>query len=320
MNTRLALATLPRSTARRASGALRLLGLLASAVAAAQTYAPYAPYPTYASPPPPPAPPANYDAGRATPDAVSAFVGSITQSTRFDSHSVTRWRAPLCFEVQGLPEAEARYVAGRLSQIASWAGAQVDPACAKGAHNFYVMFTMNADQAAKDWYGRDRDLFDSNATQSQVRAFLYPRSPGAVRVWHSATLFRSDGSTLIPVDPGDPVEPMPDRSQTGSRLPLQATAGLNFALVIIDGSKANGAGLGQLADYSAMAGLADLDLDADVGNVPTILRLFNEHSYARPLGLTAWDQTFLHALYHSNESPRNLRAAIAGSMTRNMAL
>jgi hypothetical protein len=252
---------------------------------------------------------------------VSAFVGSITQSTRFDSHWVARWRAPVCIAVQGVSDQEAKYVASRISQIAKWAGAQVEgPACAKGTSNFYVVFTTNPDQTAKEWYARDRDLFDDNATDSQVRAFLNPRTPGAVRVWHSATLFNTDGTTVIPVDPGDPVEPIPELYHTGSRLPLQAAIGLNYALVVIDSSKANGAGLGQLADYSAMAGLADLDLDANVGNVPTILRLFNEPSYAHPAGLTAWDQTFLHALYHSDESPRNLRAAIARSMTRNMTL
>jgi hypothetical protein len=96
--------------------------------------------------------------------------------------------------------------------------------------------------------------------------------------------------------------------------------GLNFAVVIIDGTRANGAGIGQLADYAAMAGLADLDLTANVGNVPTILRLFNEPPDARPPGLTAWDQSFLNALYHSDEGPRSLRAQIADTMAHNMAL
>ena len=140
-----------------------------------------------------------------------------------------------------------------------------------------------------------------------------------MRVWHDATLFGSDGLSLIHVDQGDPVEPVPDFYNTGSRLPTQAAIGLNFALVIIDGKLANGAGLAQLADYAAMVGLADLDLDAEVGSVPTILRLFAEPPQQRPASLTAWDQAFLNALYHSEASPRSLRAQLAGTVGHVMA-
>jgi hypothetical protein len=160
-------------------------------------------------------------------------------------------------------------------------------------------------------------MFDTNASATQVRHFLNPSTPEAVRVWHDATLFGSDGQPLMRLDQGDPVEPIPDFYSTGSRLTTQATIGLNYALVIIDGNLAKGAGLGQLADYAAMAGLADLNLDADVGSVPTILRLFTEAPQQRPTGLTLWDQRFLTALYHSEQSSRNLRAQLAGSVANN---
>jgi len=311
VNTLLERYTPSRSAARRAAAAALAPCLLMSALAAAQPYAL----------PPAAVPPQGYAATAASADTVSAFVGSITQSPRFDRRFVARWRAPLCFAVQGLPAEEAGYVSGRLSQVAGWAGAPVAATgCDKGTYNFHVVFTLNADQAAKDWYARYRDLFDANATDSQVSAFLASRSPSAVRVWHSATLFRTDGTTVIPVDPGDPIEPIPDLYNTGSRLPSQAAVGLNFALIIIDGTRANGAGLAQLADYAAMAGLADLDLAANVSSVPTILRLFNEPAEARPSGLTAWDQTFLYALYHADDGSRNLRAQIVGAMTQNIAL
>jgi hypothetical protein len=290
-----------------------------------QQYAPppapgYAP-PTYAPPPPAAAVPVSaYAATAPNPDEVSDFVSKISSSARFDRGIVTRWRAPLCFNVQGLPEAENRFVLGRLSQIATYSGAQVQSesdGCSKGAYNFNVVFTLNANQAAHDWYSRHRDMFDTNSTPTQVRRFLNPPSPVAVRVWHDATLFGTDGQPLMRLDPGDPVEPVPDVYSTGSRLTAQATIGLNYALVIIDGKLANGAGLAQLTDYAAMTGLADLDLEADVGSVPTILRLFAESPQQRPAGLTGWDQSFLSALYHSEQSSRNLRAQLAGTVAHN---
>ena len=59
-----------------------------------------------------------------------------------------------------------------------------------------------------------------------------------------------------------------------------------------------------MADYIGMVGLTELDIDADVGNTPTILRLFTSSQETPPSGLTAWDQAFLKALYHTDQSSR----------------
>src|SRR5215472_16069424 len=182
---------------------------------AQQHYAPpppqgYAPPPEYA-PAPAAAAVGTYAAAHPTPDEVSDFVGKISSSTRFDHWVVARWRAPLCLNVQGLPDAQNHFVLARLAQIASNSGAQLQSdGCSKGAYNFNVVFTLDADQVAHDWYARHRDMFDSNASDGQVRRFLNPTTPTAVRVWHDATLFGSDGLSLIPVNQGDPVEPIPE--------------------------------------------------------------------------------------------------------------
>jgi len=273
-------------------------------------------------PAPPAAAPARSNSGVATAnsDEVSDFVRKITQSTRFDRTAVPRWRAPLCFSVQGIPESESTFVAQRLAQIASRAGATVQgQGCAKGSYNFHVMFTLNAGQAAKDWYAHHRDMFETNSTQAQISRFVDPANPGAVRVWHAATLFGTDGVPLAPVNPGEPIESVPHLDDIWSMLTSRGVLGLNYAVVIIDGTRAKGAGLAQLADYAAMAGLADLDLGADLGQDPTILRLFAEPASARPVGLTSWDQSFLSALYHADQNPRNLRAQIAGTMAHDIS-
>jgi hypothetical protein len=224
--------------------------------------------------------------------------------------------------VQGLPDNENAFVVQRLSQIASGAGARIrSEGCGKGSYNFNVLFTLNAGQAAKDWYSHDRDLFEENAgTPAQIDRFVDPSTPGPVRVWHNATLFGTDGEPLVRVDPGDPIESLPRLDYTGSRLTSPGVIGLNFAVVIVDGTKTNAAGLAPLADYVAMAGLAELDLGADLGNDPTILRLFTAPADARPAGLTAWDQAFLGALYHTEESPKNLRTQLAGTVARNVSV
>src|SRR5262249_53769948 len=157
------------------------------------------------------------------------------------------------------------------------AGARVQSdGCSKGSYNFRVLFTLNADRDAKDWYKHHRDLFEENAVNlAQVDRFVDPSTPAPVRVWHNATLFGADGEPLSRVDPGDPIEALPELEYTGSRLPSRGVIGLNFAAVIVDGTRTNGAGLAPLTDYIAMVGLADLDLGAAQESDPTILRLFS---------------------------------------------
>jgi hypothetical protein len=139
-------------------------------------------------------------------------------------------------------------------------------------------------------------------------------------VWHNATQFANNGQPLIALDPGNPIEPLPQRFVTGSRLTTQGVVGLNFAVVIVDGTRTNGAGLAVIADYVAMAGLAELDLQAKLEGDPTILRLFTTPQNARPPGLTSWDQAFLSALYHAEQAPRIVQSQIAGTMAQDVSL
>ena len=109
---------------------------------------------------------------------------------------------PLCFDVQGLPQNEAGFVAERLSQVARCAGAQVRTgSCSQERANFHVVFTLNADEAAKEWYAGHRRVFDRSASRAQIDRFLDPPSPAAVRVWHDAMPIGKDGFPLIPIDP-----------------------------------------------------------------------------------------------------------------------
>jgi hypothetical protein len=85
-------------------------------------------------------------------------------------------------------------------------------------------------------------------------------------------------------------------------------------IIVVDIARIQRLSFGQLSDYVAMVGLAEIDLDDDVGDAPTILRLFTASSEVLPSGLTAWDQAFLSALYHSDQSSRAQRSQIAVSM------
>ena len=82
-----------------------------------------------------------------------------------------------------------------------------------------------------------------------------------------------------------------------------------MALVVIDTSLPEPLRLGQVVDFAAMVGLADIDLDEDVGDVPSILRLLTRFPDAPP-GLTRWDQAFLGSLYATDQGSRIQRSQI----------
>src|SRR5262249_4026254 len=87
----------------------------------------------------------------------------------------------------------------------------------------------------------------------------------------------------------------------GSRLHYGAVQELTSVIVVVDTRQTTNRNMGQLADYVAMVGLAQIRVAADPGTAPSILRLFQE-SEPQPRGLSPWDEAFLHSLYATSQS------------------
>jgi hypothetical protein len=81
-----------------------------------------------------------------------------------------------------------------------------------------------------------------------------------------------------------------------TRLRHSAVPSLSSVIVVVDTKRVEKLNFGQLADYIGMIGLAEVNPDAEVGPVPTILRLFRT-APDPPQGLSAWDEAFLASLY-----------------------
>ena len=88
---------------------------------------------------------------------------------------------------------------------------------------------------------------------------------------------------------------------------------LSSVIVVIDPRRTNNLKLSQLADYVAMVSFTQINLDADVSNVPTILRLFATSPVggAIPVGLSSWDRGFLNGLYQTDQASLMQRFASA---------
>ena len=107
-----------------------------------------------------------------------------------------------------------------------------------------------------------------------------------------------------------------------ARLEFNEILHFTSVIVVVDSKRMKGIDINQLADYIAMVGLAKINLEADVGGAPTILRAFAASAgnleEPAPSSITAWDQQFLHGLYATRQSSRLQRAAIEDLMVHEL--
>jgi hypothetical protein len=242
---------------------------------------------------------------------VKTFVSAIAVAPW--QKPLKRWRTPICPLVAGLPHDQGEFILAHVSQIAASAGAPLAPEHCQA--NLYVVLTSKPDELLKAWSKRDPDMFGA-ARETQIRRFINASTP--VRVWYNANLIAADGSPLFNYE--DVSGGIPEnRRAEGYRLSYDEVAEISSALVLVDARRAKGVNYGQLADYIAMVGLAELRLDADMGDALTVLSLFSAPGKAPSLGLSAWDQAFLKALYHTDQRDKMQLAEIKTSVVRDVA-
>jgi hypothetical protein len=240
---------------------------------------------------------------------VKNFVSAIAVAP-FDE-SLARWRTPICPLVAGLPREHGEFILTRFSQIAQAAGATLAPEPCRG--NLYIVVTANPSGLLNAWSKRETRMF-GDAGLLKIRGFINATSP--IRVWYNADLDAADGVPLSADSPAMSVSGTTTGSQSafagipnntralGFRLSHDEVRDLTSVIVLVDSRSARGISFGQLADYVAIAGLAQIRLDANVGTAPTILHLFTDSANSASPGLSPWDAAFLKALYHTEQSDK----------------
>jgi hypothetical protein len=222
---------------------------------------------------------------------ISKFVSSITLSAR--DESLARWQAPICPLVAGMTREAGEFVLARLSEVAREAGAPLAPE--QCTPNFLVILTSEPDLLLKRWWARNPRLFNDERGIGGIHHFVTTHRP--VRVWYNATSACAEGpQTTYAVD-GGMTYPSCSHGALTSRLTWASVRKISLAIVVADTNLVKDLSVGQLADYIAMVGMAQIRESAKPGDAPTILRLFNESDAARPAGLSRWDLAFLKSLY-----------------------
>lgn len=251
---------------------------------------------------------------------VLAFVSQIASLD--GGEGLARWQAPVCPLVSGLPREEGEFILWRVSEIARAAGA---PLAGDRCHpNLYIVVTTRPTELLQAMEQRKRPVTFGDAPALAVDAFI--ATPRTVRVWYNSYVASASGTPLVSVGrpPCDAQAPdgakfssptYCDWERSSHLLPAHAST-FAYVYVIVDQTRLRPVSRGQFADYVGMVGLAKLKPVAPVGEIPTILRLFDGAPEAVPAGMSDWDKAFLKSLYETGHGSRLQQGEIARSMVR----
>jgi hypothetical protein len=220
-----------------------------------------------------------------------------------------RWDGLVCPMVAGLPRDQGEFVLQRLSQSMHDAGVPLAPQNCTA--NFVVIVSSRADQILAELQSKAPRLFDTQHGVGGLQHFMLTKRP--IRVWYNwenrgettaglaviAALIGggpSVGGTLGPVTSAAYTD-WPSNRLPNSHLSLTVSKSINTAVIVVDRARMKGVNVAQLSDYTAMVGLAEINLDRSVDSAPTVLRLFNEPSEAPLEGMSSWDRALLKSLY-----------------------
>lgn len=261
-----------------------------------------------------------------------------------------RWDDDICPRVAGLAGAEAQALIDHLARRAHEVG--LNTGSAGCTPNLIVIFAPNAATVAREIVDTRRDLlgyYNERNTVSAGRDALdaFVNNQRAVRWWHVARTIGADGEELGTgqAERGNSGAESAAMSQaaasgniaaglgagtfegvdtvrsSGARTRRNTRQDIRFALIIIETPRVAGASSQAVADYVAMAALAQLNPDSDMSSFPSILNLFNSAAQPAPTAMTEWDNAFLRGLYRTRReaAARQQRNDIARRMAEQIA-
>ena len=247
---------------------------------------------------------------------VSKFVYQI--ATLQNGEGLARWRIPVCPTVAGVEPQQEDFTSRRIAEIAHAAGVSVAQNPCRP--NLLVFVTRDATQFFAGMSMQTRLLTFSGAYPSVIDEFI--RTPRPVRIWYKTSMLTPDGKLLGDadriVDDNKPFGGAPLVAPETAYARTSAIWGMARVLVVIDQARLQGVSLGQFADYVALAGLAQIKVGAQLGDAPTILKLFDTTPQAAPEGISDWDRAFLKSLYATASTSKGQRSQIAHTIVRDM--
>lgn len=230
-------------------------------------------------------------------ELVQQFVGEITAQPT--GRTLARWDTGFCAGVVGMHRPHAQFIIDRISETAIRLG--LEPGESGCRPNVLIFMSEDADTVARELAEDPRVKSPRNRygnSRGCEALIAFAETPRPVRWWHLSRSVTGDG---FEVARGNQVT-----VREMGRVRGTIRQDLSAAFVVIDASRVRGVPIGALADYVTMVTLAQLDPEAQVEGLPTILNLFSPADAAsRPSGLTEWDMRYLDGLYNAIRTARD---------------
>jgi hypothetical protein len=228
---------------------------------------------------------------------IPPFVSAIT--VHANDESLASWHIPICPLVAGLTQDAGEFVLWRVSQAAREASAPLAPL---NCHpNFFLVVAKNPAELLAKWYAHHPQVFNDSRGVAGIKRVINSDQP--IRIWYNVDNGCPGTLTYeIAINEGRNTFPIPSCTHTGhsgSRLAWEIVRVITSVIILADADRIRSFNVGQLADYAAIIGMAQIHMLKDPGTAPTILRLFNENIEPQPQGLSPWDKAFLKALYNT---------------------
>lgn len=235
-------------------------------------------------------------------EMVRAFVGEVSDGGQMDQ--LGRWDRKVCPGVAGMRSRYAQALIDRIASIALTVGLEVgEPGCTPNA---LIYVTEDSDALAHELVTQHGSLVGRRYTDGHTRGRDalrdFAETPRPVRWWHVTQSVTADG---FAVDQGDGMSAPSVNVRTVGRLRRATREDFARVLIVIDARRIDGYRFGAVADYVAMAVLAQLDPEADTRPYDTILNLFAEGEEVRRAMITEWDLSYLDGLYHATRDARS---------------
>jgi hypothetical protein len=232
-------------------------------------------------------------AQRELPHRLRNFVRQISGPVTLqdDGDSMQLWRRPVCPLVGGLPQKDGQFVFDRLTDTLTSLGIVMGSVGCRP--NFFILATT-----------------------------AYVDTPRPVRIWYNAELRSADGGGDQQLTQGVNTQfqgtPTYFAYPVSPRTEFAVVRELASVIAVIDLTRMGGMDWRQVTDYVAMHGLTNVRTDADVGDAPSILRLFSEPPADRLMALSDWDRAFVRAAYQTDRKSRRQRLRVWQIMVRDL--
>lgn len=233
--------------------------------------------------------------GRVLRDEAEAFVDAVAAPAV--RRGLARWGGRVCIGVANLQPELSQAVVDHVSRVALEQGLRIgDPGCTP---NVVIIFTTDAPAMATALVAADRRAFhlgvgglDRGARA--LEAFQTLDAP--VRWWHVSMPVIGGTHTRAIRMPGDtgPIY-VPGEGLVNKGRPISDE--LNKVIIIVDADRLGDANLRQISDYLSLVALAQVDPQGETQGLDTVLNVFADPTGVD--GLTAWDRTYLRALYRA---------------------